>query len=140
MCWITKKQPVPHFAEENITVYKYVEPVTKRKFPCFWKKKLIAAFSDIFNYKYYPYIENRPVGIHTYRRGWDCPTWEIEQGYHSVMSPNQRISEVLFPNVKFIIPKGSRYYVNEEGEIVSSRIIMTDELVNQKKHWKSQRS
>lgn len=135
MCWTSSKTPVRCVAKENIVVYKYVKLITKREFPCFWRKKLIAAISDIYNYKYCPYIENQHTNIRINKRGWKFPTWEINEGYHSVESPNIYITSSFLPNVKFIIPKGAFYYINEKGEIVSSSIIMTDELVNKKKHW-----
>lgn len=137
MCWITNRKPVKLIATDDIPVYKYVHLVTRRKFPWFWKKKIIAAISDIAGYRYIPYLSNRPVEI--------LPTniyadrWIIKAGYHSVLTKDTEIIPNLLPNVKFIIPKGSTYYINKDNAIVSSNIVMTDELVNQK-YWKSQRS
>lgn len=130
MCWTSRKEPVKQIATENITVYKYTRLKTRRRFPQFWKKKLVAAISDIYNYRYLPYISNKVLSLiprlHPART---C--WIIEEGYHSVLRPDQTTNKLLerYPNIKFIIPKGATYYVNEFNEVVSSEIIMTDELI-----------
>lgn len=130
MCWISEKEPVKQIATENITVYKYTRLKTRRKFPQFWKKKLVVAISDIYKYRYLPYISNKVLPLIPYMNPIKTH-WIIEKGYHSVLRPDQVINKIfgLHPNIKFIIPKGATYYVNEFDEVVSSEIIMTDELI-----------
>lgn len=140
MCWSTNKKPMKRIATDDIPVYKYVNLVTKRKFPWFWKKEIIAAISDIVGYRYIPYLSNRPVEVLPINsEAFYMEEWIINAGYHSVLTEDTEIVPGLLPNVKFIIPKGATYYLNEDNEIVSSNIIMTDELVNQK-YWKFLRS
>jgi hypothetical protein len=64
-------------------------------------------------------------------------TWEycIYQGYHSYRSEKRAIESYHYDSsshkiCKFIIPAGSRYYANVEGEYVSERIMLLDEQKN----------
>lgn len=139
MCWIGKG-PVK-IAEKDIVVYKlgYVIETTKE-------------FRSLYqNYKYYPKGLNRVITLvpieYGVRLSQLLPSnlGVIYSGYHSYKSISLPFNEIwifyrniLLGNIReriricnsyyiatFIIPKGSTYYENHNGELVSSNIIYT---------------
>lgn len=118
MCWVGKRKR--NIAKEDITVYKYLDEdhnspflkyhycknelcekvLLKPKFAIDWKNKNVI---DV-----YPYIY-------------------IYSGYHSYIRIPRAKPLVDSTLYKFIIPKGSEYYINTEGEVVSNQIIFTEE-------------
>jgi hypothetical protein len=52
--------------------------------------------------------------------------YDIFRGYHSYHSKEEAENHFFWDckTHKFIIPKGSRYYANREGEYVSERIML----------------
>ena len=137
MCWINiQKQLVKSIANEDRVVYKLVYKANK--------------YNCISLFKSYQYNSNSlepiiPLNILTNEQTW-CV---IREGYHSYTKiDNSRIyksgafqvggftQQLMYKKMnqtiyiaKFIIPKGSEYYVNKCGEIVSSRIKYTGEFV-----------
>lgn len=130
MCWYSTHKPVPQVAKEDIAVYKHVVLIKKRPWPWSFHEGIVGAKSDLYNFLYTPYERNETIILIPYKRS-DMAVWKIAKGYHSVLTPDTLIDLYLKPNVKFIIPKGSFYYVNHHNEVVSSDIVMTSELVNQ---------
>lgn len=65
------------------------------------------------------------VGIYSHRNGkvitYDCTKYDIEE---------KNIKIKMASIGKFIIPKGSEYYKNGDGEIVSSKLIYSGENIN----------
>ena len=58
--------------------------------------------------------------------------YRIDTGYHSYNTIEKAKEDIWFGSeivVKCIIPKGTEYYINTNGEIVSSTIIVTDQIV-----------
>ena len=58
--------------------------------------------------------------------------YRIDIGYHSYSTIEKAKEDILFGNeivIKCIIPKGAEYYINDNNEIVSSTIIVTDQIV-----------
>ena len=56
----------------------------------------------------------------------------IDIGYHSYDAIEIARKNIYFGNevvIKCIIPKGTEYYINNDNEIVSSTIIVTDQIV-----------
>ena len=71
---------------------------------------------------YYPYgIENNK------NKGY-----KIDAGYHSYNTIERAKKSIFFGDevvIKCIIPKDTEYYINNNNEIVSSTIIVTDQIV-----------
>ena len=144
MCWVGKGPA--KIAERDIIVYKlgYVIETTKE-------------FQSLYqNYTYYPKELNKVVTlvpiIYTTEVSKLHPseTGMIYKGYHSYKSISLPLNELgtSFRNIlvgtiikerisicnsyyiaTFIIPKGSEYYENKCGELVSSSIIYTGKYV-----------
>ena len=58
--------------------------------------------------------------------------YKIDTGYHSYSTIEKAQEDLLFGNeliIKCIIPKNTEYYINTNNEIVSSTIIVTDQIV-----------
>lgn len=112
--------------------FKYITNKKSKKIP------LTPRLSTLF--EIYPWLRNSS-NYHTN----DCPVISINKGYHSYMSLNRVKEDILddspiyTPGVKqvyefdifnyyigeFVIPKGSEYYKNHMGEIVSSCLMYT---------------
>lgn len=131
MCWTTKNTPVKEIAQENMVVYKRLGVIYTRKWYTFWKKTPIAYTSEIYGYRYEPYGFNPPVNLNPEPiAAYSGMHTKIEAGYHSYEEPpypNPFFSE--HRAVKCIIPKGSVYYINDHGELVSSHLVVTDKIV-----------
>lgn len=143
MCWIGKG-PVK-IAEKDIIVYKLGHVF-----------KSSGVFSSLYHgYNYHPKGLNKEVNLVPIvcgRKLSQLPSsclGIIYSGYHSYRSISLSFmglgssSRIIFlGNIKdrisiwngyyvatFIIPKGSEYYENENGELVSSNIIYTGKYV-----------
>ena len=137
MCWKSDKFVIPRTATENITCYKIFdirETRWKRKnflrIPL-WKDSITELYSLYRGYLYIPYTPNPEVSISQIHNSL-YNYWCINKGYHSystlAMAKLKRKSKLKLI-VKCIIPIGSTYYLNECNEIVSSNIIVTDEVI-----------
>lgn len=138
MCWcvnkinfIEKPNEFHKTATEDIVVYKFGY-VKDEKFYPFVKK-------DFF---YKPNIINEEIKLVLIDYLYNNYYWHrmnkmmIEEGYHSYN--NRGICSLFSRDYildyasashfgKFIIPKGTEYYENKQGEIVSSQIMWTGE-------------
>lgn len=114
MCWISKTKPQIKTATKNITVYK-----VGNKNGCFFQ-------SGIRRYLYRRYEINSNITINPIKS--KLGEFIISSGYHSFESKhlaNLNIDPCFYGSyiAEFMIPKGSKYYVNFAGEIVSSNIV-----------------
>ena len=141
MCWSQDKQkfkngrlkqspPKPLVAEKPITVYKKVYRV--------WRD------GGSLRNKYYSAI----IG-HSYKKGELNPLvkvdfikcrswWQVEAGYHSwksldvVVSKYIRIRSNFYENdtriVRCTIPAGAKYWVADNGDVVSEQIIIGNQV------------
>ena len=146
MCWISKNEPTKLVAYKDIECYKNfkIRDITfEQKFIFnfkFDKKKITQLISIFKKYLYIPYKEqpfidlkpirvfDNPYDIENYKNMF----YEINTGYHSYNTIEKAQEDILFSNkvvVKCIIPKGAEYYINDDNEIVSSTIIVTDQIV-----------
>ena len=138
MCWSINKiefesNPTCYhkIAEEDITVYKFGH-ILDGKFIPYFKCDFTYTVNSL----------NEEVKMKS-RRG-DYFVF-IDEGYHSYESEDKALKGlndiILFDDVfdddanlynkieAFIIPKGSEYYENNYGEIVSSQLIWTGESI-----------
>lgn len=138
MCWTSDTNPIPKTADKDIICYKVFNikdiKYKRRKFlgiP-FRKEGIEELYSLYKLYKYIPYADNPKVTIY-YRKYNDIYSWwSIDKGYHSYSTLDQaELKRILKLEliVECTIPKGSVYYLNENNEIVSSNIIVTDKIV-----------
>lgn len=132
MCWTSYSIPVRHIAQEDIKCYKVFD-----KLNIVWddSKKIKEVTSLYRKYLYFPYIINPEIIIAHPKHpicDWDYEYfYRIHEGYHSYATLN---AAMLYFNklsniIECIIPKGSEYYINEDNEIVSSNIIVTDKVI-----------
>ena len=114
--------PIRRSAPTSLIVYKvvvYVSPSRCRSF--------IMWFDYIYKHEYIEtYLNIEEFGdIYIYR-------WKIYRGFHSFVSLDKAVEEYKkaalrdrrIALVECIIPKDSTFYKNENGEIVSDRIII----------------
>lgn len=144
MCWINYKNFIPHkIAKEDITCYKIFNSYKihyRKKYLFFGEKKIHSLYSLITNFRYVPYQKQDHVYLHIDERlKFGTLPFEtyyaIEEGYHSYATlrkaNKQKDMLTSFSAiVECIIPKDALYYINEDDEIVSSTIIVTDKIVN----------
>ena len=136
MCWTSYNTPIRKTATEDITCYKLFarESIVWKKTK-FWFDSIEKIDSLCMSYEYIPHKANPKVILiickHTLWKG--AYRWYIEKGYHSYetlhkakLEKNPNLEDVI---VECIIPIGSEYYINENQEIVSSNIIVTDKIV-----------
>ena len=140
MCWNTKNPAVLKMAEKDRAVFKVVEQIDG---------KLLSYFKS-FPYEigklYETKIGDRKVicgrlciekGFHSYSNKckWE-PLYQIIDTMHKVTFGNHSLAifdfSVIYKHVRVscIIPKGSLYYENEYGEIVSNKIILKEIIDN----------
>ena len=123
MCWAGIRKR--NIAKKDITVYKYLNkrhnsPLLKYHYR---KNKLCEKVLLEPKSAYKSWNKN-VIDIYPYIY--------IYSGYHSYIEIPKRkpfyfpINSTLY---KFIIPKGSEYYINIKGEVVSNQIIFTGEKV-----------
>ena len=138
MCLITKRRK-PSIAKEDMVVWK----ILKNQNAIYYDFK----YEYDVEYKTRMTQEKRHFGLLaydsiscTYLDG-NYPKWGFERlpeliyiktGFHSILHKERakKSNGVMFGyrNIrKFIIPKGSRYYIDETGLCVSNRIIMIKE-------------
>lgn len=133
MCWRAKNMfdIFPHRAKKDIEVYKIVfdknqapicnyvysldreEPKIKIKLE-FWNWKVIIN-EGYHSYSRKSYIERDESGVVIS----SCDKYKLHANYL-----------YSFENIHLaIIPKGSKYFINGFGEIVSERIIVTSRII-----------
>lgn len=147
MCWVTKNKKFikKRIAKEDIFVKKLMSKSMDTKFvesPCF---NMVWEFGRCEKYR-----EKIAILKAWYLEAWDLNkklAYVIQQGFHS-LSPTCNVKKInryavafyeskkVFSffdyNNSFIlvdakIPKGSIYYENEQGEIVSNKLIILQE-------------
>lgn len=107
MC-LTTTQKEPFIAENDIIVYK--DCYVKKKFP--FKITLHGWWREEYQYSK---DESASFGIKDNSYGMKI---QIKEGLHS------HLKECYNSNTKWIIPKGSEYYISENNiDVVSNRLI-----------------
>ena len=148
MCWFTEKKINELVASEDIICYKVFrkKDIIYETNPYLvfgiGKPKIVQLKSFVQNFKYIPYVRQKSVDLHTEpcactKVSYICYSvkegYKIETGYHSYATVDRALPEKMFlPKtviIECIIPKGAIYYLNENNEIVSSTIIITDKIV-----------
>ena len=141
MCWVSEKFPTRNIADNVITCYKVFNKEdiiwSKIKSPNMTLKndKILKMSSLLRKHTYIPWELNNVVNLYcecsnSYR--YDDPTvWIIHKGYHSYATLDKAKihTDPLRCIIKCLIPKDSEYYINEFNEVVSSNIIVTNQII-----------
>lgn len=142
MCWVTKNKKFikKRIAKEDIFVKKLMSKSMDTKFvesPCF---NMVWKFGRCEKYR-------EKIAIQNVSDSDEKLAYIIEQGFHS-LSPICDVKKINYHAVAFCeaekvfsffdvndsyilvdakIPKGSIYYENEQGEIVSNKLMILQE-------------
>lgn len=146
MCWTSRNELTKLIADKDIECYKNfrLEDIIFKqksifKFK-FGKKKIIQLISLFKEYKYTPYKKQKIINLKPKELSYDPDIfnnykimgYKIDAGYHSYNTIERAKKSIFFGDevvIKCIIPKGTEYYINNDDEIVSSTIIVTDQIV-----------
>ena len=154
MCWYSKKKKAARIAVEDILVYKvmYRKPNNGR-FRSLYRRmdyepeKIYwtdvnpisidrTLYPEMMIYKGFSplYLEMKiDKGFHSYSMDKTMATKDKYQIVIYNMENNEIVDSIFFSDnlviAKCIIPKGSKYYKNDLGEIVSDQIIITGEAI-----------
>lgn len=125
MCWISYIKPEYIVAKKDTVVFKTFDnrDISIPKWWQFWKK---ATYNSMYyNYTYVKGKLNPSIDIRVSKDESDygIPLYVIERGYHSYATPRASLIPSL-TDAKCIIPKGTGYYQNRCGDIVSENIII----------------
>ena len=139
MCWKTSKRPYKQVAHENIEVIKFIgknldeELITPyQKMPITLNKACgeVSLEDEAKSItKHYGYHTYNPHSIHfCIISGWmfirtNKQAFDLDYWYQQ---PSSVMKEMYL--AKCVIPKGSTYYENEFGEILSSNLIITNKM------------
>lgn len=146
MCWTSRNELNKLIADKYIECYKnfkFNDIIFKQKSIFkfkFDKKKIIQLISLFKKYKYIPYkkqqiIDLKPIKISYFPydfKDYGIIGYKIDVGYHSYNTIERAKKNIFYIDevvIKCIIPKGTEYYINDDNEIVSSTIIVTDQIV-----------
>ena len=127
MCWESNKSPVKRIAKKYIYVYKIVESIDN--FNCI---SAVKYFKYQYN-KIYTQENFQENFITFYSKG---NLWTIEKGFHSyktflkAKADYQKLHNDYYIIVQCIIPKGSTFFENENGEVVSDSIVISNSFRN----------
>jgi hypothetical protein len=138
MCWISNKKPIEKLAKRNILVYK-IGAVNEKKKDNFFSYFLLSVKNGLSShFEYDKNVKAEIVELHPIKT-IDSYCFYIEKGYHSYSGECHyktgkngeiRLCGICYYNGttigKFIIPKGSKYFLNENGEYVSNQIEFVD--------------
>ena len=140
MCWCSKKEPVRKIAEKDISVRKilYVlrtdyQPKPRLRSPYkyfFWRLEKRETVTEFHGREPYlrPNSEYKMVyGFHSCkhfirfgRKFYTYSWWPLRLNFFDCFS-----SSIGKPRIfKAIIPRGSEYYVNEDGDYISESLII----------------
>lgn len=146
MCWTSRNELTKLIADKDIECYKNFKfngIIFKQKSIFNFKigkKKIIQIISLFKKYKYIPYkkqqiidLKFKPIESFYYSyNNYKIIGYKIDAGYHSYNTIEIARKNIFFGDevvIKCIIPKGTEYYINNDNEIVSSTIIVTDQIV-----------
>ena len=146
MCWriekkLFNKNPEKYhkIAEEDITVYKFGCKIDGKFFPSYYPEfgyepnsindkvslKVIKK-RIVYLGTHYDYIDE---GYHSYSGECGIINSFYDIGVYSKNDNEKNLDYYWGEDIGvFIIPKGTEYYENEDGEIVSSNIIWIDQF------------
>ena len=147
MCWTTERKINEKIASKDIICFKlfHKKDIIYRTIIFGFinlKPKIIQLNSIVRHFEYIPYKKQKSVNLHKKYLSYPIIDFthckikkyiKIEEGYHSYATLDRAKHIKTFqPSsiiVECIIPKDAIYYLNEDDEIVSSNIIVTDKII-----------
>lgn len=131
MCTVIPKSKKGHpsIAKEDIEVYKTCDKIDKTSVSSCYQKFLYRK-DKLYSITKFSYDNDRCCSDtieHDYRDTLDNPVY-VNKGFHSFDKNDNRLKDHFELPCRFIIPKGSRYYKNSVGNIVSNQIIFKEIL------------
>ena len=141
MCWISKKKPERLVAKEDTTVYKIVQVFPDNKIHSYYNE-FIYELGQIYNTECnVEYFKQDEDDLYLINEGFHSYNYNPSIGYdtikQSVIVGSKSMEVYSGPGVfgmLCIIPKGTEYYINDYGDIVSTSIkpitLSTKELTN----------
>ena len=131
MCWISRNTPIKRKANQDITVYKILRISGDKSIhsPIYHTVWYIGQCKEDHNlYVYFEGSYYISSGFHSLRRKplivemrSFCTYYEWVDGETKISIFSKGYNDYVF---KCVIPKGSTYYENENGEIVSNKLII----------------
>lgn len=121
MCWISSKTPVAKIAKRDKVVYKETWAALASE-----DSQFILSMWKRFKYKIGE-TYTLPTPLEIKKRPYNWSNFKISEGFHSYNSKKF----ILFTNliiIKCIIPAGTKYYLNEMGDVVSESIKLIEIL------------
>lgn len=121
-------------AKKNLKVYKYLES---------WKEVIGSSRNLTTPYMYFEVEYNKlyelgnKLSVENDRSHYSSENKIIEEGFHAYLHIDHAITKARFHSgsgrqkclvAEAIIPKGTRYYENTIGEVVSEKIKYTKQL------------
>ena len=144
MCWIGKKEEAIRLeAKKDIEVFKIIYKTEKKKYISYYwgfeyKKDMIEKqdlrtsnnFSDsiLIHSGFYSYKSLDMLNVTNYTQGINVCIRSINSSERTIDNVSSIYGKDKLIIAKFIIPKGSEYYENQNGEIVSNQIIFKEEV------------
>ena len=140
MCWIGRKgEAIKRDAKRDIEVFKIIyKTINGRYKSYYWNfeyKKNEVNQGELRVANCSPEITNILSGFHSYKsldmlnnRGINICVKPIKGSGETIDYVYSIYEKDKLIIAKFIIPKGSEYYENQNGEIVSNQIIFKEEV------------
>lgn len=119
--------------DKDIVCYKYLDPILdgRRMYSAF---RLEPYAPNVLKTTTIEWHECDRIGKCILNMFWPKKkTWEVHEGLHAILDLNDKRYNPLkdFHNLyKVIIPVGSTIVEGESGDIVSNRMVVTDEIVS----------
>lgn len=108
MCTLTRENPKLQIATEDIEVYKVIR-IEHKKFLFFYNRTYYKSIICNFTYKKNKIYETKLDPFREYVDSSAKPIFKSGQGFYSYKN---KIDVLWAPSLaKFIIPKGSKYYL-----------------------------
>ena len=131
MCLVILKTDKAKVAEENIKCYKLVEQISDKYarsiiFHHDWEiDKLYEVDMVVVNNVVYRSDFFDDLATETYLKYEFSDLKMVKSGFHASLNIERNGKWSNFDNCEFIIPKGSTYYTDESGLVVSNKMIYT---------------
>jgi hypothetical protein len=135
MCLILRRDEISSIAEEDIIVYKLMceaNSVTVKSpylhYEYIFNKLYKTIIKETDDFCYFDTIDE----YYYQNLNEDVELKSLSEGFHSALTINRLLNingTTDYPIYKCIIPKGSVYFKDETGLIISNQIIITKEIV-----------
>ena len=130
---VKNDKPIALIAKQSILVYKVLEVKNKHYYTPYMLKSV--NFDDEYGMFFYKTTRFSIDRVRFFDQGHEYREYNVSKGIHShidLAKANCTISYlkilcdlIAIPNIHYaIIPKGSKFYIGTEGDIVSSNLVV----------------